>query len=55
MLALIGFTYILLGRANFARELLLAGAVVVAGALAYAGREEQKRTRARGQTTKVKR
>jgi amino acid transporter len=39
LLALAGFTYILLGRANFQRELLLAAVVVALGAAAYLLRE----------------
>ncbi len=34
-LALFGFTYILLGRANFGRELGMAGLVVLVGAVVY--------------------
>jgi len=39
LLALVGFTYILLGRPNFQRELLLACGVLALGALAYAWRQ----------------
>ena len=35
LLALIGFTYILLGRPNFGHEIRLAALVVLLGALAY--------------------
>ena len=44
LLALAGFTYILAGRANSKRELLMAGVVVLLGAAAYAGRERLRRT-----------
>ena len=39
LLALAGFTYILLGRPNFQRELVLAAVVVALGAAAYLLRE----------------
>ncbi len=38
VVALVGFGYILVGRAHFARELWMAGVVVVVGGLAYMGR-----------------
>jgi amino acid transporter len=43
VLALCGFGYILLERVNFARELLGAGVVIVAGAVVYGAREERAR------------
>jgi amino acid transporter len=39
MLALVGFSYILLGRPNFERELLMAAGVVALGSVAFAARE----------------
>ena len=44
LLALAGFTYILLGRPNFQRELVVASAVLVAGTLAYVARKRLTRT-----------
>ena len=38
--AIVGFTYILFSRANFERELLLAGALIVAGAVVFMLRSE---------------
>ena len=44
LLALAGFTYILLGRPNFQRELVVASAVLAAGTLAYVARKRLTRT-----------
>jgi amino acid transporter len=44
LLALAGFTFILLGRANYQRQLALAAVVVILGALAYALRGRLTRT-----------
>ncbi len=43
--ALAGFTYILLGRPNYQRQLALAAAVVVLGAIAYALRTRLEKSR----------
>ena len=45
VLALIGFTYILVGRVNFAREIWMAGAVVLLGVVAYWVRGSMPATR----------
>jgi amino acid transporter len=44
VLAMLGFVYILVERANFARELVLAGLVIAAGAAVYGIREWMRRS-----------
>ena len=44
LVALVGFTYILFGRPNFQRELLMAVGVVALGATAYLVRERIQRS-----------
>ena len=46
LLAILGFVYILIGRANFQREILGAGVLIAAGALIYALRERLEHVRA---------
>ena len=48
VLALVGFGYILVGRAHFGRELWMAGVVVVLGGLAYGVRAWLARERTHG-------
>ena len=42
VLAIVGFVYILLERANFQREILGAGVVILVGTAIYAGRNRLK-------------